>query len=482
MSFAIAIMAAGKGTRLKSKLPKVLHRIGGKPLLRHVIDAALQVVPAVDIYVIIGHQAESVRAAVATTGVRFVDQAEPRGTGHAIQSVAAAVSGYDNLMVLSGDVPLLRTETILKLRNFHLAERAAMTILTATPADPTGYGRVKRRTGCTEGTESVGIGAAECAEVELIVEQKSLVGDQHELREINTGIYAFSTGPLFKHIAKLDSNNAQGELYLTDMAGLLVKAQEHVLALRTDRSEEVLGANTIAEMMDLDRTLRRATTSRLMAAGVTIFQPETVVIDAGVSVGADTVLEPFTQLLGSTTVGEGCLIRSYSVLENTTLADKVTVRHGCILEESEIAAGAVLGPYAHLRPQSIVDEQAYVGNFVELKNTRLGKGSKAGHLAYLGDSTIGSGVNIGAGTIICNYDGVEKHHTTIGDGTFIGSDAVLVAPLSIGNGAYVAAASCVTETVPDNALAVGRARQVNKEGWATRRRAMAARQKVETPA
>jgi bifunctional UDP-N-acetylglucosamine pyrophosphorylase/glucosamine-1-phosphate N-acetyltransferase len=481
MSFAIAIMAAGKGTRLKSKRPKVLHAIGGKPLLRHVIDAALKVVPAQDIYVIVGHQADQVRAAVQSTGVRFVEQKDQRGTGHAIHTAAPAVIGYDNLLVLSGDVPLLRTETILKLRDFHLAERAAMTILTATPADPHGYGRVKRRSKCSDEVESVFIGTSEseteCAEVEFIVEQKSLTGDQHGLREINTGIYAFSTRALFAHIAELQANNAHGELYLTDMAGLLVKAREHVLALRTERAEEVLGANTIPEMMDLDRTLRRSTTARLMASGVTIFQPETVVIDSGVQVGADTVLEPFTQLLGTTVVGEACLVRSYSVLENTTLADKVTVRQGCILEDSTIGPGAILGPYAHLRPESVIEEDAHVGNFVELKKTRMGKGSKAGHLAYLGDAVIGSGVNIGAGTIVCNYDGVTKHQTTIGDDVFIGSDSVLVAPVTIGNGAYVAAASCVTETVPENALAVGRSRQVNKEGWATRRRAMVARQK-----
>ncbi len=261
------------------------------------------------------------------------------------------------------------------------------------------------------------------------------------------------------------------------MAGLLVKAREHVLALRTDRAEEVLGANTIPEMMDLDRTLRRATTARLMAAGVTIFQPDTVVIDAGVQVGSDTVLEPFTQLLGTTNIGEACLVQSYSVLENTTVANRVTIRQGCIVEDSTIGNGAILGPYAHLRPETVIEEDAHIGNFVELKKTRMGKGSKAGHLAYLGDAVIGAGVNIGAGTIVCNYDGVAKHQTVIGDDVFIGSDSVLVAPVSIGNGAYVAAASCVTETVPDNALAVGRSRQVNKEGWATRRRAMAARQK-----
>jgi bifunctional UDP-N-acetylglucosamine pyrophosphorylase/glucosamine-1-phosphate N-acetyltransferase len=445
-----------------------------------VIDAAVKVVPAQDIYVIVGHQAEAVRAAVASTGVRFVDQKEQHGTGHAVQQAASAVSGYDHLLVLSGDVPLLRTETILQLRDFHISERAAMTILTATPADPTGYGRVKRRSKCSDEVERVTIGEAdaECPEVEFIVEQKALRGDQHGLREINTGIYAFSTGPLFAHLGELEANNAHGELYLTDMAGLLVQAHEEVLALRAEHAEEVLGANTIAEMMDLDRILRRGTVARLMAAGVTIFQPDTVVIDADVQVGADTVLEPFTQLLGATVIGKGCRVRSYSVVEDTTLGDHVTVRQSCVVEGATLRDGAVIGPFAHLRPGSVLEEEAYAGNFVELKNARLGPGSKAGHLTYLGDATIGSGTNIGAGTILCNYDGVNKHPTVIGDGVFIGSDSVLVAPVTIGNGAYVAAASCITETVPENALALGRSRQVNKEGWAARRRAMASRQKT----
>ncbi|HEY0785184.1 MAG TPA: bifunctional UDP-N-acetylglucosamine diphosphorylase/glucosamine-1-phosphate N-acetyltransferase GlmU [Acidobacteriaceae bacterium] len=478
MSFAIAIMAAGKGTRLKSKRPKVLHEIGGKPLLLHVVSAALKVVPASDIYVIIGHQAEQVRAVVAPTGVRLVEQVEQRGTGHAIQAAAAAVAAYDNLLVLSGDVPLLRTETILRVRDFHLAEQAAMTVLTATPADPTGYGRVARVIAGGDVPAQL-----ETSAVARIIEQKALSGTEQQLREINTGIYAFRTAPLLAHLGELETNNAHGELYLTDMAALLVKAKERVVALRAEDTAElsgateVLGANTIAEMMLLDRALRHAMCARLMAQGVTIFQPETVVIDPGVRVGPDTVLEPFTQLLGSTVMGERCRVRSYSVLENTTVGDGVTVRQGCIVEDSEIGSDVILGPYAHLRPGSRIGQGAHIGNFVELKNVQFGVGSKAGHLAYLGDAVIGSGVNIGAGTILCNYDGVQKHQTTIGDEVFIGSDSVLVAPVSIGKGAYVAAASCVTQSVPEDALAVGRARQVNKEGWAAKRRAMSARKK-----
>ena len=451
MSFAIAIMAAGKGTRLKSKRPKVLHEIGGKPLLRHVIDAALKVVPSTDIYVITGHQSERVRAEVAETGVRFVEQAEQRGTGHAIQATQQAVSGYASLLVLSGDVPLLRTETILAVRDFHLAQQAAMTILTAAPAVPSGYGRVLRA-------------KAGAPEVTAIVEQKALTPEQETVREINSGIYAFETATLFNHLGKLEANNAHGELYLTDMAGILVDAGKRVVAIEAADATEVLGANTIAEMMQLDAALRASTAARLMAAGVTIFRPETCTIDAGVEVGADTVIEPFVQLLGATRVGSDCRIRSYSVIENSTLGDGVLVRPGCMLEESSVGSGAILGPYAHLRPQARIGEDAHIGNFVEVKNVQFGKGSKANHLTYLGDAEIGSGVNIGAGTILCNYDGVDKHHTKIGDKVFVGSDSVLVAPVAIGEGAYIAAASCITQDVPANALALGRARQANKEG------------------
>jgi bifunctional UDP-N-acetylglucosamine pyrophosphorylase/glucosamine-1-phosphate N-acetyltransferase len=466
MAIAIAILAAGKGTRLKSRRPKVLHSIGGKPLLLHVIDAALGIVPATDIYVIVGHEAEKVRAAVAHTGVRFAEQGEQKGTGHAVQQALASLHSYEHVLVLSGDVPLLKSSTVAALRDFHISEQAAMTILSAEVENPFGYGRVIRQS--PDSPESTN-------PVQRIVEQKSLAPDEEPHREINSGIYAFALEPLAAHIGALEANNSQGELYLTDMAGLLAKAGERVLAMRVPSAVEVLGANTIAEMMALDTALRQATAERHMVAGITIFQPHTVVIDAEVEIGPDTVLEPFVQLLGATTVGAGSTVRSYSVLENMRVGDRVLIRQGCILADSEIRDGALIGPYAHVRPESLVEEGAHIGNFVELKKTHMGKGAKANHLAYLGDTEIGAEANIGAGTIVCNFDGVAKHRTRIGEGAFIGSDSVLVAPLTVGAGAYVAAASCVTEDVPDNALALGRARQVNKEGWATTRRARASR-------
>ena len=359
--------------------------------------------------------------------------------------------------MLSGDVPLIRPETIKKIRDFHLERRAAMTVLTAAPADLHGYGRVIRKSSNSE-------------EIQEIVEAKALTPQFAQAREINSGIYAFTCKPLFANIGSLGTQNAHGELYLTDMAAILRAAGERVLALEAENADEVLGANTIAEMMTIDDKLRLSTAHKLMAEGVTIFRPETSVIDASVVVGADTVIEPFVQLLGETKVGKECRIRSYSVLEHATLGNRVLIRHGCIISQSRVDDGALIGPYAHIRPESEIGEGAHVGNFVETKKIRLGKGSKANHLTYLGDAEIGTGVNVGAGVITCNYDGVNKLKTIIGDRVFVGSDSTLVAPVTLGNGSYIAAGSCITEDVPEDALALGRARQTIKEGWSAARR------------
>ncbi len=459
---AITIMAAGKGTRLKSKRPKVLHEIGGRALLLHVIDAAKQVVPAEQIYCVIGHEAERVQAAIESTGVSFVLQPEQRGTGHALQMVKAYfelnVSAVpENLLVLSGDVPLIRPETIEAIYAAHLANHAAMAILTAIPPDPTGYGRVLR---VREGSP----------EVTAIVEQKSLRPEHGSPREINSGIYCFRTASLFHWLDSLTDENSARELYLTDIAAMLVADGQKVIAIPADSVDEVLGANTIAEMMHLDATMRLDKARRLMAGGVTIFRPETCTIDSEVEVAADTVIEPYVQLLGATKIGSECRIRSHSVIQDSVLGDGVLVKNGCILDQSEVRDGAVLGPYAHLRPGTYIAEEAHLGNFAEAKKLRLGRGSKAHHVGYLGDTTIGENVNIGAGTIVCNYDGVLKHPTRVGDNVFVGSNSTLVAPVSIADRAYVAAGSVITDNVPEDALALGRARQVVKEEWAKKRR------------
>lgn len=457
-NLAVIIMAAGKGTRLKSKRPKVLHQIGGKPLLAHVIAAASRVVAPQHIFAVIGHEADRVRAAVAATGVQFVEQKEQRGTGHAVQSAGQAIAGYENVLVLSGDAPLVRTETIERLANFHRQQKAAMTLLSAIPDHSYGYGRVIRK-------------APGSPEVEAIVEQKSLAPGQEQIREINAGMYAFRTAPLLQHLDKLTAENAHRELYLTDMAKILSAAGERVVAIEAEDANEILGANTIAEMMALDAQLNAANIARLMAAGVTIFRPETCIIEADVEVAADTVIEPFVQLRGRTTIGADSTIRSYTVIENCALGNDVLIRQSCILAESTVADGARIGPFAHLRPESEIGQDAHIGNFVETKKARVGKGAKASHLTYLGDAEIGEGTNIGAGTITCNYDGVSKHRTLIGKHAFVGSDSTLVAPVSIHDGAYIGAGSCITKDVPAGALAVARGRQVIKEGWAEARRA-----------
>jgi len=463
--FAVAIMAAGKGTRLKSRHPKVLHQIAGKPLLEYVIEAAAQIVPVNDIYAIIGHEADLVRETLQHTGVNFVLQKEQRGTGHAIMIARAPLSEYDHFIVLSGDVPLIRPETIRELRDFHLKHNAAMTLLAAVPPDPTGYGRVIRKLNKGKPTEIV----------TAIVEQKSLTPAQMKFREMNAGVYSFSTSSLFANIDKLTTENAHRELYLTDMAAILSREGERVVAVTTPDFNQVLGINNRTELARLDALLREHKCAELMDSGVTIYRPETCVIDAGVQIESDTVIEPFVQLLGNTRIGTESRIRSYSVINNSQIADRVLVRPGSIIDESKIAAGAVIGPYSHLRPGSDVGENAHVGNFVETKKTRLGRGSKANHLTYLGDATIGDDVNVGAGTITCNYDGVNKHQTVIEDGAFIGSDSTLVAPVKIGKGSYVGASSCITNDVPDDALAIARGRQVVKEGWAREKRAARAK-------
>lgn len=422
-------------------------------MLAHVIAAATKVVPAKDIYAIIGHEAERVREAVAKIEIKFVVQEPQRGTGHALMVAKDALSGYDQVVVLSGDAPLIQAETIANLRDFHAARGAAMTLLAAKLEDPTGYGRVIRK-------------SAKSDEVQAIVEEKTASAAQKKINEINSGFYAFSVPALYRYIDQLKTDNPHTEFYLTDMAAILRKAKERVLVTCAEDADEVLGGNTRADLADIDQLMRLAKCRQLMAEGVSVLYPQSCVIDSDVEIGSDTVIEPFVQLLGNTKIGQDCRIRSYSVIRNTTISDGVVVLPGCVIDEAEVKSGATVGPYARLRPGSEICEGAHVGNFVEVKKTRLGRGSKANHLSYLGDAQIGESVNIGAGTITCNYDGVRKHPTVIEDGVFVGSDSTLVAPVRVGKGAYVAAASCITDDVPADALALGRARQILKENWA----------------
>lgn len=433
---AVVIMAESDGSALKSRRAKVLHEVGGRSLLRHVIAAASQVVAAGDIYVVIGCQADKVRTAVAATGVNFVEQTEGRGAGHAIQCALEAIKGYESFLVLPGDVPLIRPEDIAQAVGFHQAEQAAMTVVSVEPEDPAEDGR-----------------------------------------EVSVGMYAFRTATLMSHLSKLTAVSPGGDLCLSDVAHVLHDAGERVVDFKTSERAELMGVNTLAELAALDTKVRAATASRLMAAGVTIFKPETCLIDAEVEVAPDTVIEPYVQLRGSTRIGAECLIRSYTVIENCSLGNDVLVRQSCILNDSKVADGARIGPFAHVRPGCEIGEDVHIGNFVETKKARLNKGVKAGHLTYLGDAEIGERTNIGAGTITCNYDGVQKHKTRIGKDAFIGSDSTLVAPVTLEDGAYIGAGSCITKNVPAGALAVGRAHQTTKEGWVAARRARQEAQK-----
>jgi bifunctional UDP-N-acetylglucosamine pyrophosphorylase/glucosamine-1-phosphate N-acetyltransferase len=457
--FAVVILAAGKGTRLKSNLAKVLHRAGGRTLVEHVVHACRGLGPR-GIHVVVGHQAEQVAAVVEPLGAKTVLQQPQHGTGHAMLVARRVLVGAKHVLVLPGDAPLVRTETLAALIRAHREGTGAATVLSAVLANPTGYGRVVRR---TDGS------------VAAIVEESKLAANQHEINEVNSSIYCFSLEKLWPAMARLKPDNAHRELYLTDAIGLLAQGNQTVLGKIAQDAYEILGCNTRAELAEADRAFRRRAAEKLMAAGVSIQFPETVIIDPEVTVAADTLLEPGVQLLGRTRIGANCVIRTGSIISDCVLGDGVIVKPYSILNASRIAAGAQVGPFAHLREAAELRENSRVGNFVEVKKSVLGKGVKAMHLSYLGDAKIGDETNIGAGTITCNYDGVSKNPTTIGRRVFIGSDSALVAPVRIGDGAYVGAGSVVTENVPPDALAIARGKQVNKPGWASaRRRAVAA--------
>ncbi len=447
----VVILAAGLGTRMRSKRAKVLHRAGGLTLVEHVVAAAAAVAPPERTIVVTGHQAEEVEAVLEPYGVGFVRQFGQKGTGHALAACRERLQSSDGLlMVLYGDTPLLSPVTLLKLRDLESSSGAAATLITTTLENPSGYGRVILN---------------DRGDVTAIVEEKAATDQQKSIQLINSGIYCFQAPLLWQHIVELRPNAASGELYLTDMAEILTRHGHRVGALHIEDPDELLGINTRVELADADRVLRERKCRELMLAGVTIERPETVTIDMHVRVGVDTVVEPFARLLGSTEIGEECRIGAGAILESSALADRVVVAPYTLVANSRIETGAQVGPFARLRMDAQVGPDARVGNFVELKKTKLGKGAKSQHLTYLGDAEIGAGSNIGAGTITCNYDGEHKHQTRIGERAFIGSNSTLVAPIEIGPDSYVGAGSVITESVPAQTLALGRARQVVKPGW-----------------
>lgn len=447
----VVILAAGLGTRMRSKRAKVLHRAGGLTLVEHVVAAAAAVAPPGRTTVVTGHQAEEVEAVLAPLGTGFVRQIGQKGTGHALAACRDRLQNLDGLlMVLYGDTPLLSPVTLEKLRDLQSSSGAAATLITTTLANPSGYGRV-----ILNGQGNV----------TAIVEEKAATPEQKSIQVINSGIYCFQAPLLWKHIVELRPNPVSGELYLTDMAEILTRHGHRVGALHIEDPDELLGINTRVELADADRVLRERKCRELMLEGVTIERPETVTIDMHVRVGVETLVEPFARLLGATQVGADCRIGAGAILESAVLADGVVVAPYTLVANSRIDSGAQVGPFARLRMDAEVGADARIGNFVELKKTRLGKGAKSQHLAYLGDSEVGAGSNIGAGTITCNYDGEQKHRTRIGERAFVGSNSTLVAPVEIGPDSYIGAGSVITDDVPAEALALGRGRQVVKPGW-----------------
>lgn len=451
----VVVLAAGKGTRMKSALPKMLHLAAGLPLIEHVLRAANSLAPA-SIIVVVGHHADQLKATIGKRlGLAFALQEPQLGTGHALlQAEPLLRDARGTLLLLSGDVPLLRAETVAALVRKHEERSAAATVLTAVVASPEGYGRIVRSG----------------EQIAAIVEHKDASAAEREIREINSGVYAFDIAPLFPALRDIGASNAQGEYYLPDLVKIYRSRGLTVETVKLEDPQEILGVNSRKELADVATILKTTKNEALMAAGVTIVDPASAFIGPDVTIGADTTIEPGVYLEGNTRIGSRCRINSGVRIVNSSVDDDAIVNNFCVIIDSHISKGAQVGPFAHLRPLSTVGEDARVGNFVELKKTVLGRGSKANHLSYLGDATIGEKVNIGAGTITCNYDGTAKHPTVIEDGAFIGSDSQLIAPVRVGKRAYVAAGSSITEDVPADSLAIARGRQVNKEGWARKTR------------
>ncbi len=454
-SLHILILAAGKGTRMKSALPKVLHPLAGAPIIDYVLATAAALSPA-SRTIVVGHLAESMREALAAHGdLRFVVQEPQLGTAHAVAQAAPLLEGATGtLLLLYGDVPRLSVQTVRALLDEHERAGNAATVLTAVVPDPSGYGRIIRDPGG----------------IARIVEHRDATPDERAVREINSGIYAFELEPLFTALSRIATDNDQGEYYLTDLVAIYRREGKRVGAVVAERPDEILGINGRGELAAMAKRIWRERAEALMASGVTLEDPDTVYVDAGVVVGRDTTIRPGVILEGRTTIGANCVIHPGVHIEDSTLEDNVVVFDYSVITGAQIAEHAEVGPFARLRPEAEVGREAKIGNFVELKKTRLGAGSKAMHLAYLGDATIGGNVNIGAGTITCNYDGVRKNPTTIEEGAFIGSDSQLVAPVKVGRGAYVAAGSSITRDVPAGALGIARGRQENHEGWVERRK------------
>ncbi|WP_122645921.1 bifunctional UDP-N-acetylglucosamine diphosphorylase/glucosamine-1-phosphate N-acetyltransferase GlmU [Enterococcus mediterraneensis] len=446
--FAI-ILAAGKGTRMKSKLYKVLHPVCGKPMVEHIMNRVMETQPQ-EIVTVVGHGADKVKEQLGERS-QYALQAEQLGTGHAVLQVEPFLKGKKGTtLVISGDTPLLTTETLNNLFEYHQGKNASATILTAKADDPTGYGRIIR--------DHVGI-------VEKIVEQKDANPEEAKVTEINTGTYCFDNELLFEALSHLDTDNAQGEYYLTDIIEILKANGKTVAAYQTEDFEESLGVNDRVALAQANQIMRKRINHQHMVNGVSLIDPAATYIDAGVKIGAETVIEPGVYLKGATVIGEECVITAQSQIVDSVIEDGVVVKSS-VIEESLVKKGADVGPFAHLRPKAEIHENAHIGNFVEVKNAQIGEGTKVGHLTYVGDATLGKEINVGCGVVFVNYDGKQKYHTTVGDHSFIGSNANLVGPVNVAQNTSIAAGTTVTQDIPEYAMAIGRVRQENKENYA----------------
>jgi len=452
----IVILAAGLGTRMKSGLAKALHSLAGLPLIQHVLNAASGIAPE-KIVLVLGHQADKVKSALGDSRVMIVIQAEQLGTGHAVQQAADAIAaGSGPVMILCADTPLLTSGTLKDVIALHAKSRAAVTLLTFRTENPFGYGRVVRgKSG-----------------VLRVVEEKDATAAQKKIEEVNAGIYCYDPAFLLSALASVKKNNAQGEYYLTDTIELARKKKRTVAALLCGDSDEVMGVNSRYDLSRAEAIIRRRTNRRWMSEGVTMIDPDTVFIGNEVSIGRDVTLYPNVRIEGRTKIGDACTIYPGTRIIDSVIASNVTIKDSSLIEESDVASGAAIGPFAHLRPGATIGDGAHIGNFVEVKKSVIGKRSKANHLAYIGDATIGMDVNVGAGVITCNYDGYEKHRTVIEDNVFVGSDTQFVAPVKIGEGAIIAAGTTITRDVPSGALAISRMPQEIREGFAERRKKM----------
>jgi bifunctional UDP-N-acetylglucosamine pyrophosphorylase/glucosamine-1-phosphate N-acetyltransferase len=452
---AVIILAAGQGTRMKSDLPKVLHQVGGKALYLHVLETAKALRPS-RVAIVIGHGADEVRRVYDGSDVIWVTQAKQLGTGHAVHCAKSGLSDFSgDVLILSGDVPLIRKRTLRSLLDRHRDERAALTILTAHLDNPTGYGRILR--------DSAGAVIAS-------IEEKDATGEQRRIQEVNAGVYVAQTEFLFRALEQVGTANRQGEYYLPDVIGIGAGQGYKVTAVRADDARETMGINTREELARMEKTLRERINKKWMDAGVTLKDPNTTYIEDGVTIGRDTIIGPNTQLCGSTAIGARCRIDGSAYVVNTEIGDGVHLLFSVVLMHSRIEQGAIIGPFAHLRPGTSLAENVHIGNFVEAKAAKIGPRTKANHLTYLGDCTIGSDTNIGAGTITCNYDGFAKYQTRIGDRVQVGSDTTLVAPISLGDDVYVATASTVRQDVPAGALVFNERQERVREGWTEKKR------------